>query len=603
MIDSQQALLSQMTFEEKISLLAGADFWTTVPNERLGIPALKMSDGPNGVRGGEFGMGPSAACLPVGIALGSTWHLDLIEAIGGLLADEATTKGASAVLGPTINIHRSTLNGRNFECYSEDPYLASQLTVSYIKGLQAKGIAACPKHFVCNDSEFERYTMNSVVDERALREIYLPPFKAAVQEAGTWMIMSGYNKLNGTWCSENPRLLREILRDEWNFDGVVVSDWFGSYSSAIGAGGLDLEMPGPARWAASLAGEVQEGRLDEAFIDEKVRHLLQLLERTGKFTSPNIPEERADNRLEHQHILRQAATEAVVLLKHDTDVLPLNPEIQKSIAVIGASARWPGIMGGGSAIVPAHYVVTPLQALQEALEDKAEIHYEVGTNNHRMLPLIDLNNLTTVAGEQGFELSYYNAQEPLGEAAATVLSDRPMMSFIGSVHPAVNDPNAYALRVKSTYTADESGVHQFSLTSSSLARLKIDGQVLIDNWTDHTTGVNLFDMEAGEKIAAISLEAGQCVALEVECAVNGPLLMNIIRLGCLPPMPEDPIASAVEAAKQADVALVFVGTNHEWETEGQDQANMELPGQQNDLVEAVAAANSNTVVVLNTGSP
>ena len=315
MSDFRAALLSQMTLEEKISMLAGADFWTTVPNKRLGIPSLKLSDGPNGVRGGEFGMGPSAACLPVGIALGASWNIDLIEKVGGLLADEAKTKGANAVLGPTINIHRSTLSGRNFECFAEDPHLSSQMTVAYIKGLQAKGIGACPKHFVCNDSEFERYTMNSVVDERALREIYLAPFKAAVQEAKTWMLMSGYNKLNGTWCSENPRLLREILRDEWGFDGVVVSDWFGSFSPQIGAGGLDLEMPGPARWAASLTAEVQEGRLDKALIDEKIERLLFLLERVGKFESPAIPEEHSNNRLEHQKLLKQAATEAIVLLK------------------------------------------------------------------------------------------------------------------------------------------------------------------------------------------------------------------------------------------------------------------------------------------------
>ncbi|MEM9777783.1 MAG: glycoside hydrolase family 3 protein, partial [Chloroflexota bacterium] len=434
MSERTEAILSQMTLEEKIAMLAGADFWATVPNERLNIPAMKVTDGPNGARGGDFGMGPSAACLPVGIAIGATWNPDLVEQLGGVLADEAKTKGASILLAPTINVHRSTLNGRNFECYSEDPWLSSRLTVSYIKGLQAGGIGACPKHFVANDSEHERYTMNSVVDERALREIYLPAFKAAVKEANAWAIMSGYNKVNGTWCSENSTLLKDILKDEWGFDGIVMSDWFGTYSPQIGTGGLDLEMPGPARWANALHGEAAAGRLDEAEVDDKVLRLLNTLEKAGKFENPEMQPETADDRPEHREILRQAATESIVLLKNEGDLLPLSSDKVGTIAVIGGNARWPGVMGGGSAIVPAHYIITPLEGIQANLGGEFELQYEMGANSLRMLPLIDARQIKTASGADGVNISYFNGKSFEGEPVDTIESDRMSMAFVGLVN-------------------------------------------------------------------------------------------------------------------------------------------------------------------------
>jgi beta-glucosidase len=244
-----ESLLSEMTLAEKVSLAAGATFWTTVPLARLGLPAIKVTDGPNGARGSSWNGDITSACFPVGIALAATWHVDLVAGVGKALAEEAKTKGAVVLLGPTVNIHRSPVNGRNFECYSEDPYLSARIAVAYIKGLQSNGVAACVKHFVCNDSEFERQTISSEVNERTLHEIYLPPFKAAVQEAGTWSLMASYNKVNGTYASENPHLLHEILKGQWGFDGLVISDWFGTKSTVEAAnGGLDLEMPGPARW-------------------------------------------------------------------------------------------------------------------------------------------------------------------------------------------------------------------------------------------------------------------------------------------------------------------------------------------------------------------
>src|SRR5258707_2008664 len=231
-LSALEDLLRQMTLEEKVSLLAGADIWQTVPVERLGIPAVKVTDGPNGARGGGgFTDGVKAACFPAGIALASTWNPALVERVAQALAQEARTKGASVLLAPTINIHRSPLNGRNFECYSEDPYLSGKMAVAYIQGVQSQGVGATVKHFVCNDSEYQRNSISSEVDERTLREIYLAPFQAAVQEGKPWAIMASYNKINGTFASEHPYTLTEILKEEWDFDGVVMSDWFGTQST------------------------------------------------------------------------------------------------------------------------------------------------------------------------------------------------------------------------------------------------------------------------------------------------------------------------------------------------------------------------------------
>ena len=259
-----ESLVDAMTLAEQVSLLSGQDFWSIAPNERLGIGTLRVTDGPNGARGGGSLIGGvKSAAFPVGIALGATWNPELVREIGEALADEVKSKGAHVSLAPTVNIHRSVTNGRNFECYSEDPLLTGTLAVAFIQGMQHQGISATIKHFVGNESEIQRTTISSQIDERSLREIYLLPFEMAVKDGGTWGIMSSYNKLNGTYTAENHWLLTEVLRDDWGYDGIVMSDWFGSRSTAptLNAG-LDLEMPGPTRdrgdklVAAVEAGEV-----------------------------------------------------------------------------------------------------------------------------------------------------------------------------------------------------------------------------------------------------------------------------------------------------------------------------------------------------------
>src|ERR1700690_1190322 len=247
-------LLGELTIDEKAVMVAGVDLWHTAAVPRLGIPALKVTDGPAGARG-ERWTGRASASFPCGTALGATWNPEVVRTIGERIGGEARRKGAHVLLAPTVNIHRHPLAGRNFECYAEDPFLSARMAVQYIEGVQSTGVGCSVKHFVANDSEFERMTISSELDARTLREISLVPFEAAVLEAGTWSVMAAYNRLHGTSCSEHA-LLNDLLKREWGFDGVIMSDWYGAHSTAPAANaGLDLEMPGPAQWfGANLAG-------------------------------------------------------------------------------------------------------------------------------------------------------------------------------------------------------------------------------------------------------------------------------------------------------------------------------------------------------------
>src|SRR5690606_19785374 len=307
------ALVAQLTLDEKAALTAGADMWHTVSVPRLGIPAVRMTDGPNGARGTQTGpAGPASACLPCGAALGATWDPELVERVGEGLGAEARAKGARVRLAPTVNMHRSPLAGRNFECLSEDPLLAGRLAAAYVRGVQSRGVAATVKHLVGNEAEHQRYTISSDVDERPLREIYLVPFELAVREGGALGIMTSYNRLNGRWCTEQPELLRDILRDEWGFEGFVVTDWFAvAVTEASATAGVDLEMPGPGRaFGPALAAAVRDGRVDERLVDEQVTRLLTVLDRIGALDDADPGDEGGEDRPEHRAVARRAAAES-----------------------------------------------------------------------------------------------------------------------------------------------------------------------------------------------------------------------------------------------------------------------------------------------------
>lgn len=590
-----EELVEKMTLEEKVSLLAGANMWETVPIERLGIPAIKVTDGPNGARGADMGGEVTAASFPVGIALGATWNEGLVHEVGEALAAEVKSKGAHILLAPTVNIHRGVLNGRNFECYAEDPYLSGRMATAYIKGLQNNGVGACVKHFVCNDSEFERQSLSSEVNERALREIYLPPFQAAIQEAQSWTLMTAYNKVNGVSCSENSYLLNDILKKEWGFDGAVISDWWGTYSHQVAAGGLDLEMPGPARWHTThLVQMVENGELDVAIINNKVRRILHTIQRVGAFDNPARQPEFADNRPATRTLIRRAGAEAMVLFKNENHILPLDKTQLKSIAVIGANAQWTPIMGGGSAQVATHYTVSHLQGIRQAVGDDVAVQYTIGTPSFRLLPKLDMSWTT------GWQADIFTDLECQGEIALAQQIKRAEIFVMNDVPASVGE--GFSIRYTTTFTPTESGVYSFSLVSGGLSRLLVNGRLLIDNWTDQTKGELYFLTASTEMKGQVELEAGKPTELTVEYSTRNATL-RVLRVGCLPPIPQNSIQAAVQLAVQCDVAVVFAGLSGEWESESYDRRHIELPGEQNALITAVSAANPNTIVVLNSGSP
>lgn len=601
-----EELLQQMTIEEKASLGAGADMWHSVGVERLGIPGIKCTDGPNGARGGQWQGGLTAACFPAGVSLGATWNTALVEQIGQALGQEARSKQAHVLLAPTVNIHRTAVGGRNFECYSEDPYLTARMAVAYIKGVQSQGVGACIKHFVANDSEYERHTISSEVRERVLREIYLPPFEAAVKEAKVWAVMGAYNKVNGTYCCEHPYLLRQLLKEEWGFDGIVISDWTATHSTVEAANaGLDLEMPGPAKFfGARLAEAVRAGQVSEEVVTDIARRMLRLMFRTGAFNHPEGPEQAID-RPEHRQLIRRAAAEGIVLLKNEGNALPLSTEGIRKLAVIGPNAKTARIMGGGSARVNPHYVVTPLEGLKARCGDAVEILYALGCTNHKTIPPVEAEWLAVdaeAAPGSGLKLEFFNNLDLEGEPAHTQTTTGTHFMWFGDFAPGVN-PQAFSARLSGYVVAPTSGRYTFSLTSAGLSRLYIDGQEIVDNWTAQQPGDSFFSSGSAEVTGTVELEAGKRYAIEVRYTRRRARFVSGLTVGCLPPMPEDPIAEAEAIAREADAAIVFVGTNDEWESEGYDRQDITLPGRQDELVARVAAANPRTIVVVQSGGP
>jgi beta-glucosidase len=536
----------------------------------------------------------TAAAFPVGIAIGATWDPALAEEIGSAIADEVKSKGAHVSLAPTVNIHRSVTNGRNFECYSEDPTLAAALAVGYIRGLQGKGVAATIKHFAGNESEIERTTINSEVDERSLREIYLRPFEEAVKQAGTWAVMSSYNKLNGSYAAENRWLLTEVLRGDWGFDGVVMSDWFGSRSTAptVNAG-LDLEMPGPVRdRGAKLVAAVEAGEVSGATVRERALNLLRLMARVGSLGNETAFAERADNRPEHRALIRRAGAAGAVLLKND-GLLPLAAPTGK-IAVIGPNAKVAQIMGGGSAQLNPHYSVTPWDGLAARL-GAAALSYAAGCQNHRWEPLLT-SDLT---------IDFFASTDLSGPVAHS----EPMAASVAFWFPPFAggkvDARAFSARVSGRFTATGSGPHNFGLHAAAYARLLVDGKLVVDAWNRWTKGRTFFEEGNDEIVGSVDLAAGQTVEITVELRSkpSDNLHFTALRFGVSRPLGDAEIAEAARGAADAETALVFVGRSGEWDTEGSDLDGIALPGRQDELVAAVLAANPRTVVVLQTGGP
>jgi beta-glucosidase len=599
-------LLAELTLDEKASLTSGADMWRTPTLERVGLRAVKMTDGPNGARGDALlGLGDATACcMPCGAALGATWNPELIERVGSVLGQEARTKASRILLAPTLNLHRSPLGGRNFECYSEDPLLSGRTAAAFVRGVQGEGVATTAKHFVANDAEFERHSIDSVVDERTLRELYLLPFELAVKEGGSLGIMTAYNRLNGTYCSESAELLTQILREEWGFEGFVVTDWFSAGTTKESCeAGLDLQMPGPGRFFGKrLAEAVRAGEVDEACVDAQVRRMLSVWDRLGAQADPLDEQETSIDLPEHRAVAREAARESMVLLRND-GTLPLDRRALRRVALIGPNADRAQIMGGGSAALRPHYRVTPLEALRERLGDAVEIVHERGCWTEHTTPSIPSTDIASAAGGVGFDVEFFPNLDWSGEPAHRSAGCDSKLLYFGPPHedlPAAG----FSFRALGRFTPTDDGRHTFSLVQAGRARLLVNGEVVIDGVANPPPrGKAFFGMGSEEVEFEIPLRASEAVELEVQYSSEDSVFVQGVKIGHKPPLDDDILTRAVAAAGDADAVLMLVGTNGDWESEGHDRQSMDLPGDQDELIRRVCAANPKTVICLNSGSP
>ncbi len=579
-------LISKMTLEEKIDMLGGTGFGTK-PNARLGIPELKMTDGPVGVRWG------TSTAFPMAIMLASTWDTALAGRYGWAISQEVKAKDRNVILGPCININRVPQGGRNFESYGEDPYLASRTVVLYVRGVQSGNVAATVKHYATNNQEWERGTINNKVGERALYEIYLPAFKAAVEDGGAMAIMSAYNKLNGFFCSENTFLLQDVLKKEWQFQGLVMSDWGAVHSTlATANNGLDLEMPtGEFLNKEKLLPFIKAGTVSESTIDDKIRRILRVMFRLGLFDQSSTERPQADG-LPQRSVALDVARAGIVLLKNENNTLPLQMASHKSIAVIGPNAAIARTGGGGSAMVNPAPAESPLAALKRMYGKSITFSYAAGVELPGAITPIsaDLLSPPNEPGKKGLLGEYFTNEELRGKPAMRRIDSTVNFDW-GARGPAAGiGVDSFSVRWTGSLHATESGTFELTVSTDDGVRLYLDNQLLIDNWNDH-----------GEEARSVNyaMEAGKSYDIRMEYYQNQG--GAVARLGLTKPS-EDKMPGVVALAQKSDAVLLFVGDSQLQESEGFDRPSIDLPASQVNLINAVAKANPRTIVVLEAGA-
>ncbi|EEU48246.1 glycoside hydrolase family 3 [Fusarium vanettenii 77-13-4] len=577
-----------------------------------GIPAIKTTDGPNGARGGIFVGGTKAALFPCGISLAATWNKDLLYQVGQHLALEAKARSAEMLLAPTVCMHRHPLGGRNFESFSEDPLLTGKLAAQYIKGLQDRGVAATIKHFVGNEQETNRLTIDSLITERPLRELYLRPFEIAIREANPWAVMSSYNLINGVHADLNKHTLKDILRGEWGYDGTVVSDWGGINSSVESVqAGCDIEFPYSAKWRLDkLITAANEGLISMEDIDQAAENMLTLVERLkGSDMSPEEPE-REDDRKETRELIRAAGHEGLTLLKNDNGILPLCPKSTK-VAVIGPNANRAIAGGGGSASLNPYYNTIPLDSIRKVSQKK--VTFAQGCYIHKWLPVAS-DYCTDKSGKPGVNIDWFAGDK--FEGSPVVIQRRTNTDlFLWDSAPLQQVGPEWSAIATTYLTPKTTGKHTISFMSVGPGKLYVNGQLVLDLWEWTEEGEAMFDGSV-DYLVEVDMEADKAVELRVEMTnelrpISKQKQFGIThkyggcRIGFKEQDRVDYIQEAVETARAADVAVVIVGVDAEWESEGYDRQTMDLPvdGSQDRLIEAVVKANPRTIVVNQSGSP
>jgi beta-glucosidase len=598
-VSEHAALLGSLDLPAKVALLTGATSFTLAPEPAIGLGEVRLSDGPTGVRGLKFSGGRIVALFPNATLLAASWDEESLAETGRLLAEEALAQQIHVVLGPTINLHRTPLGGRLFEAYSEDPLLTGKLAAAYVRGMQALGVGATLKHLVANESETDRNTVDSVVDEATLREVYLLPFEIAVADADAWSMMAAYNDVNGQAATEHVHVNNEIVKGEWGYRGLIMSDWFATRTAGPAAnGGLDLVMPGPrGPWGDALVAAVRSGEVDEAVIDDHLARLLLLAERVGALGTPRdhpagLP--APDSAVRKEQLTRLAA-QGMTVLRNAGDTLPLEPA--RTVALIGRHAVETITMGGGSAQVNPPYQVSVAEGMTARLGDRVTVVDGVEVRT-KPVPARGGFLVDPVTGRPGIRVTLLDADgAELEQRHAAAASTMVGMDddFTGTVTTAV-------LRGRVTRAGRVElgviGVGDWRIRvgdSESAPRLRTSGKGFGEEVLTPPLHTGLYEVGEGELLEATVTLLG------------GDLFAGAGRFGLIGHQASretvDVIDEAVRAAAAADVAVVVVGLTEEQETEAVDKSTLGLPGAQDALVEAVAGAARRTVVVVNAATP
>lgn len=593
--------LGKLSLEQKVRLLTGASLWTLQDEPSIGLRSIVVSDGPTGVRGDTLDERNPSASLPSASCVSASWDLGRVARLGRLIAAEARSKGVDVVLGPTVNLHRSPRGGRHFEAFSEDPFLTGEIGAAYVASVQAQGVATTPKHYVANDSETDRFSVNVEVDERALREVYLAPFERLVAE-GAWLVMSSYNAVNGTTMTANS-LLRHPLKDEWGFDGVVVSDWTAVRDTDESArSGQDLAMPGPdGVWGDALVNSVRAGRVPEAAIDEKVARLLLLASRVGALDEHPAHQSEPWTDDDIAALLREAAADGMVLARND-GILPLAPHSGLRIGVVGQHAVHPRAQGGGSASVFPPYVRTPLEGLR-ASYGTSSVAYAPGLPPVDELNCFSRSEITDpITGDPGVHVRYLQAD---GTAFDSEVFPSGRLAWVG-------DPRllqAAQIEIRTRFTTTRDGAHNLGFSGLGLLQFEIDGEVVSADPVMPPTdgdGVNAF-LSPPNRTFRRELVTGQQVELRLVFTPyfpeGFPFAMLMLGEKGIFDDPHAELERAVALAASSDIAIVVVGTTEAIESEGVDRGSLTLPEGQDDLVRRVLEANPRTIVIVNSGAP
>ncbi len=587
-----------LSLDEQALLTAGGSMWRTVALPQHAIPSLAMADGPMGIASGRVDERDVSLLTPCPTALGASWDADLVARVGALVGGEAVRLGIDAVLAPNVNLARSPLSGRAFEYFSEDPLLAGALGAAWSRGLQSTGTAAVAKHLVCNDSETERDTMNAVVDERALRELYLLPFELCAA-SGAGGMLAAYNRVNGSYCAEQHHVISDIVKGEWRFGGVVMSDWFGTHATVPTiAAGLDLEMPGPARFlGANVAQAVAAGEVAADRVADAAARVAQFARCFTGGKRPPLDGPTADD------LLAEAAAAGFVLLRNEGELLPLLPGREATIAVIGPNADAPCYQGGTFAKIAVDpSAVRPLEAIRRRFGAQARILYEPGVDLQPRLPAMpatparDLGDGCTV----GMTIDYFADGDFAGAPIASeTRATNSLVWFVGVHEQGVWERPA-GIRASGRYRTDRGGAHRFYCGGTGAVKMRIDGREVLRRDEPVAASDVMGKLKRGDADSVDVVLAADCdVLVEIEFRYTPARVYGLWFGVRAPDTPAEMLARAVIAAREADAVVLVVGETSDSSVESKDRPDTRLAPEQIALIEAVTAANPRTAIVVN----